>query len=155
VKGEKSFRFMGYTDNPKIAQKREDLKLISQSDINQLGTKIKKFFGTTPAYIWSKGKKQVVYHDWARGYNLNIYASTHSEGERLLRAIAAIRDQIPDEAFIKYGEAKNPVLAYPPVENFQLLGENHQTSERLPNADVTYQYAKIYLPTIKQDKFIA
>jgi hypothetical protein len=155
VKGLKTFRFMGYTDNPKAIETRQDLKLIDQSDINQIGTKIKSIFGTTPPYIWSKGKKQYIYHDWQRGYNLDVYSSTYTEGERLVKAILAIRDLEINETFVKYKEPKNPTKAYPPSEEIQVLGEKFNTSERLPNIDVTFQYGKIYLPTIKKSKVLA
>lgn len=155
VKGLKTFRLIGYTDDPAVAETREDLKLIDQGDINQIGTKIKSIFGTTPPYIWSKGKKQVVYHDWRRGFNLDVYCSNHTEGERLVIAILNIRDLQIDETFLKYNEAKNPTKAYPPSRQIQILGQTHNTSERLPNTDVTFQYAKIYLPTLKKSKVIA
>ena len=155
VEGEKTFRYMGYTDNPQTAQKREDLQLITQNAIDLIGNKIKTVFGNAPRYTWSKGKKQVVYHDWSRGYNLNIYASTHSEGDRLLEAILALRDLEVDERFVKYGEAKNPAKAYPPPEDIQVLGRSYKTSERLPPVDVVFEYATIYLPTLKETKYIA
>ena len=155
VKGDKSFRYMGYTDNPDMAQKREDLELITQADIKRIGDRIKTIFGTNPRYNWSKGKKQVVYHDWFRGYNLNVYASSHAEGERMVASILALRDLTIDETFIKYGEAKNPIKAYPPPTEIQVMGKPHKTTERLPNVDVTFEYAKIYLPTIKETQYIA
>ena len=152
VVGQKSFRFMGYTDNPEMAEKRADLELITQADINRIGAKIRSVFRTTPPYIWKKGKKQVAYHDWSRGYNLNVYSSSHAEAERLIAAILSVRDLQIDETFIKYGEAKNPTKAYPPSREIQVLGEKHKTPERLPNVDVEFQYAQIYLPTVKQKK---
>ncbi|MEG4109000.1 hypothetical protein [Microcoleus sp. S13_C5] len=155
VVGQKSFRFMGYTDNPAMAEKRQDLELITQSDINRIGAKIRSIFRNIPPYVWSKGKKQVAYHDWARGYNLNVYASTHAEAERLIVAILAIRDLQMDETFVKYGEAKNPIKAYPPAQEIQVLGKKHKTPERLPDVNVEFQYAQIYLPTVKQKKNIA
>ncbi|MEG4010401.1 hypothetical protein QUA41_30740 [Microcoleus sp. Pol11C1] len=155
ITGEKTFRFMGYTDNPKMAQQRTDLELIRQSDIDRIGAKIKTIFGTTPPYKWSKGKKQVTYHDWLRGYNLNVFASTHTEGERMVQNVLALRDLQIDEAFIKYGEAKNPVKAYPPAENVQVLGKTFKTPERLPVVDVTFEYATIYLCTLKKTQYIA
>jgi hypothetical protein len=155
VTGQKSFRFMGYTDNPAMAEKRQDLQLITQTDINRIGAKIRSIFRSTPPYTWSKGKKQVVYHDWSRGYNLNVYCSNHAEGERLIMSILAIRDLQIDETFVKYGEPKNPIKAYPPVQEIQVLGEKHKTPERLPSASVVFQYADIHLPTIKKTKIIA
>ena len=155
VKGRKSFRFMGYTDNPEMAQKRQDLELITQLDINRIGAKIVSIFRTTPPYTWSMGKKQIVYHDWGRGYNLRIPASTYAEGDRLIVAILAVRDLEVDERFVKYGEAKNPAQAYPEPTDFQVLGEIHKTAERLPSVDIVFQYAKIYLPTIKESRIIA
>lgn len=155
VTGQTSFRFMKHTDSPAMAAKQEDLKLITQADINSLGAKIKSIFRLTPPYIWPKGKKQVVYHDWARGYNLNIYCLNHAEGDRLVTAVLAIRDLQVDEAFVKYGEAKNPAKAYPPASEIQVMGEKHKTPERLPTVDVVFQYAKIYLPTIKEARIIA
>ncbi|MCC3473306.1 MAG: hypothetical protein JGK38_23915 [Microcoleus sp. PH2017_15_JOR_U_A] len=155
IKGRKSFRFMGYTDNPEMAQKREGLELIRQSDIDRMGARIKTIFGTTPPYKWAKGKKQVVYHDWLRGYNLNIWASTHNEGERMLTNILALRDLQADEAFIKYGEAKNPTKAYPPAKDVQVLGKILKTPERLPLVDVSFEYASIYLCTLKKTQYIA
>jgi hypothetical protein len=154
VEGDKSFRFMGYTDNPLMAEKREDLKLITQNDIDRIGVKIRSIFRAKPAYTWSKGKRQVIYHDWERGYNLNSYASTYAEGERLIIAILSIRDLQIDETFLKYKEAKNPEKAYPPAQEIQVLGEKHKTPERLPTVDVVFQYAKIYLPTIKKSQII-
>lgn len=155
VTGKKSFRFMGKTDNPAMAEKREDLQLISQTDINQIGSKIRTIFKTQPPYTWSKGKKQVVYHDWARGYNLRIPASSYAEGDRLIAAILAVRDLEVDETFVKYGEAKNPIKAYPKSGEIQVFGEKYKTPERLPSVDVEFQYAQIYLPTVKKTRIIA
>jgi hypothetical protein len=103
IKGEKSFRYIGYTDNPLKAQQMENLELITQVDINRIGSKIRPLFNK---YSWSKGKKQVIYHDWERGYNLNVYSSSYAEGERLVATILAIRDFEVNEAFVKYGEPK-------------------------------------------------
>jgi hypothetical protein len=155
VTGEKQFRFMGYTDNPSMAEKRNDLELITQTDINQIGAKIQSIFRTTPPYNWGKGKEQVIYHDWSSGFNLNIYCSSHSEGERLVTAILATRNLQIDERFLKHGKAKNPIKAYPPVEEIQVLGEKHKIPERLPTEEVVFQYADIYLPTIKKTQIIS
>ena len=153
--GRKSFRFMGYTDNPSVATQEQNLELITQGNISQIGNKISSIFDTDPPYIWSKGKKQVVYHDWMRGFNLNVYASTHNEGERLIAAILSLRNLQINEAFVKYSEPKNPLQAYPPARDFEVLGEIWSKPERLPKVDVAFRYAKIYLPTIKQRKIIA
>lgn len=150
VEGEKSFRFTGYTDNPIMAQKRQDLELITQADISHLGAKIRSIFKTSPPYVWAKGKDQVVYHDWIRGYNLNVYALNHAEGERLIKSILSIRDLEIDETYLKYGEAKNPVKAYPPPTEMQVMGQTHKTSERLPKTDVDFKRAELYLPTLKK-----
>ena len=155
VVGKKSFRFMGKTDDPKMAESREDLQLITENDINQIGAKIRSIFHTTPPYTWSKGKKQVVYHDWGRGYNLRIPCSSYAEGDRLIAAILAIRNLQVDETFVKYSEAKNPVKAYPLSGEIQVLGEKHKTPERLPNVDVVFQYAQIHLATIKKKRVIS
>jgi hypothetical protein len=155
VTGQKSFRLVGYTDNPAVAQKREDLKLIAQTDINRIAAKIRSIFRTAPPYTWAKGKKQVVYHDWGRGFNFNVYCSSHAEGERLVSSLLSIRDWEIDETFIKYGEAKNPLKAYPPSQEIEVLGEKHKTPERLPTANVVFQYAEIHLPTIKKTKILA
>lgn len=155
VGGEKSFRFMGYTDDPFVAQQRTDLELITEADINRIGTKIRAVFQGKPPYLWSKGKKQVIYHDWQRGYNLNVYASSHTEGERLVIAILSIFNHLIDERFLKYSEAKNPTKAYPSSAKIQVLNGEYETSERLPSIDVNFKYGKIYLPTIKQTRVIA
>ena len=155
VMGQKSFRLMGYTDSLIVIEKRPELQLITQSDINRIGSKIRSIFKTTPSYTWSKGKKQVIYHDWARGYNLNVYASSYAEGERLVTALLAVRDLQIDESYLKYGEAKNPAKAYPPAQEIQVLGEKYKTFERLPNVDVAFHSAQIYLPTAKSKKNIA
>ena len=155
VMGQKSFRLMGYTDSLIVIEKRPELQLITQADINRIGSKIRSIFKTTPSYTWSKGKKQVIYHDWARGYNLNVYASSYAEGERLVTALLAVRDLQIDESYLKYGEAKNPTKAYPPAQEIQVLGKKYKTFERLPNVDVAFHSAQIYLPTAKSKKNIA
>lgn len=155
VKGEKSFRFIGYTDNPVMAQKRRDLELITRADISRLGAKIRLIFKTTPPYTWLKGKDQVIYHDWQQGYNLNIYALSHAEGERLIHAILAIQNHEIDEAFIKYSEAKNKIKAYPPVTEIQVMGQTQKIPERLPKTHVSFDHAKLYLPTLRQTLVIA
>jgi len=155
ITGRKSFRLTGYTDNPAILQKRQDLQLITQTDINRIGAKIRSIFRGSPPYTWLKGKKQVIYHDWSRGYNLNVYCSNHAEGERLVAAILSIRDLQIDETFLKYGEAKNPIKAYPPAQEIEILGEKHKTPERLPTASVVFQYTEIHLPTVRKTKIIA
>ena len=155
VEGEKSFRFMGYTDDPFVAQQRTDLELITEADINRIGTKIRAVFQGRPPYLWSKGKKQVIYHDWQRGYNLNVYASSHTEGERLVIAILSIFNHLIDERFLKYSEAKNPAKAYPSTTKIQVLNGEYKTPERLPNIDVNFKHGRIYLPTIKQTRVIA
>jgi hypothetical protein len=154
VRGAKSFRFTGYTDNPVVAQRRQDLELITQADIKRLGEKIRILFKTTP-YIWSKGKDQVIYHDWERGYNLNVYALNHNEGERLVKQILLIRDFQIDETFLKYSEAKNTAKAYPATTKIQVLGQTKEIPERLPKSNVRFQVGKIYLPTLKQTLVIA
>lgn len=154
VTGEKSFRFMGYTDNPNMAIKREDLKLISQADISRIGARIRSTFKTTPPYTWAKGKDQVIYHDWMRGYNLNVYALNHAEGERLIRSILALRDLEIDETFLKYSEAKNTIKAYPPASEIQVMGQTQKIPERLPKSNVIFSSAKIHLPTLKQTLII-
>ena len=155
VQGKKSFRLAGYTENTLKKKKRKDLELITQADINRIGSKIRAIFKTTPPYVWSKGKKQVIYHDWGRGYNLNVYASNHTEGEKLISAILAIQEHQIDETFVKYGEAKNPVKAYPPPQEFQVIGEMHKTPERLPIVDVSFSSGRIHFPTLKETKVIA
>lgn len=155
VKGEKSFRFIGYTDNPIIAQKRRDLELITQTDISRIGTKIRSVFKTKPPYVWAKGKDQVIYHDWQQGYNLNVYALNHTEGERLILAILSIQNHTIDETFLKYSEAKNVTKAYPPTTEIQVMGQTQEIPERLPKSKVSFDRATLYLPTLKQTLVIA
>lgn len=155
VKGEKSFRFIGYTDNPAIAQKRLELELITQADISRIGAKIRSVFKTKPPYVWAKGKEQVIYHDWHQGYNLNVYALNHAEGERLVLAILSVQNHTIDETFLKYGEAKNVTKAYPPTTEIQVMGQIREIPERLPKSEVSFDRATIYLPTLKQTLAIA
>ncbi len=155
VTGEKSFRFIGYTDNPMSAQKRRDLELITQTDISRIGAKIRSVFKTQPSYVWAKGKDQVIYHDWLQGYNLNVYALNHAEGERLILAILSIQNHTIDETFIKYSEAKNVAKAYPPTTEIQVMGQTQEIPERLPKSEVSFDRATLYLPTLKQTLVIA
>jgi len=155
ITGEKSFRFMGYTDNPLIAAKRQDLELITQADISRVGAKIRSVFKTNPPYVWSKGKNQVIYHDWQQGYNLNVYALNHLEGERLIAAIVSVQNHTIDETFLKYSEAKNVAKAYPPTSEIQVMGQTQEIPERLPKSNVNFDYATLYLPTLKQTLVIA
>ena len=154
VKGEISFDLMHLTDNPLMATKEKD-SLITAANIKNLGKKISEIFRTTPPYKWSKGKKQVTYHDWARGYHFIIYCSSFEEGNKLVNAVLSIQGHKIDEAFLKYGEAKNPAKAYPPPSKIAVLGKEHRTARLRPSADVVYQYAKIYLPTIRESQVIA
>ncbi|WP_019487452.1 hypothetical protein [Kamptonema formosum] len=154
VKGEISFDLMDLTDNPLMTGKGK-FKLITEKDINNLGKKITSIFRTKPPYTWSKGKKQIAYHDWGRGYNFLIYCSSHEEGERLASAVLDIQGHKLDEAFLKQGAAKNPGAAYPAPKEITVLGQKRRTPRLRPSADVVYQYAKIYLPTIKESKVIA
>ncbi|MDF0551691.1 hypothetical protein [Kamptonema sp. UHCC 0994] len=121
VQGKISFDLMELTDNPSMTGKGK-FKLITEKDISNLGKKISSIFRTKPPYTWSKGKKQVAYHDWGQGYNFLIYCSTHEEGERLANAVLSIQGHKLDEAFLKQGEAKSPEKAYPPPKEITVMG---------------------------------
>lgn len=131
VTGEISFRLMD--KNPET---------ITETDLQQLATKIKTLFALPQGFIWKKGKEYFTYSDWKKGYQLQILARSESEAKQVIEQVLDIQGHSPE--WEKLNESKNnvPHIAYPIIpEKKRILSKQRTTRRKRPIADVRFQYA--------------
>lgn len=147
LKGEISFDLMDLVDSS--ALKNSANQLIKESDIKKLSAKIRAIF--TPSFKWERGKKMVVYHDWARGYDFKIMCKSETEGVRIATEILKIQGHELRSEFLKLnqliGTAK-PTIPIPKEED--VLGKKRKHKRYRPEGTVYYSYATLHLPSYGQ-----
>ncbi len=143
LKAEISFDLMDFVDTANKVSATQ--KLIKDEDVKSLSKKIKSIF--THDLNWLKGKKIVVYHDWARGYNLQIYCDQEAEGIQIVKAICQIQNHTIKNEFLKLSQPlitdnKNPI----PKEEV-VLGKKVKQKRYRPIGTVYFSHATLTLPT--------
>ncbi|UNU21433.1 hypothetical protein D0A34_23610 [Microcoleus vaginatus PCC 9802] len=152
VKGEKTIRCTGYSDDLEIVQ-RGLAELISNSSIRRWATKIRDEFASPELYRWQKGRECLSYSGQiARLQGLEGYAFVRSsrQGKELFEKLLKIFDFTPDPAGFHYSANEAPEIAFPQdPPNFQLLGKEWESETKRPNSTVMFDNALLYLPKLQ------
>ncbi|MBD2360050.1 hypothetical protein H6G36_02350 [Anabaena minutissima FACHB-250] len=131
VRGEISFRIMNETGATWTRAKSEEL-----------ARDIKREFGS-PIFVWEKGKYVYYYKDVENGYQLRMYVKTKAEGERLTRAVLAIRGHAFND---DYSDFVENTRTYPNNPGTQIIyGQSTPKPIKRPTADVRFRYAQLML----------
>lgn len=152
VRGEKTIRCSGYSDDLEIVQ-RGLAELISNADIRRWAAKIRDEFALPELYRWQKGQECLSYSGQiARLQGLEGYALVRSarQGKELFEKLLRIVGYTPDPAGFKYSANEAPELAFPvDPSNFQLLGKEWEAETHRPNSTVVFDNAVLYLPKLR------
>ncbi|NQE37534.1 hypothetical protein [Microcoleus asticus] len=152
VRGEKTIRCAGYSDDLEIVQ-RGLAELISNSDVRRWATKIRDEFASPELYRWQKGRECLSYSGQiARLQGLEGYAlvRTPRQGKELFEKLLRIFDFTPDPTGFKHSANDVPELAFPQdPPNFQLLGKEWEAETHRPNSTVVFDSAILYLPKLR------
>lgn len=148
LKGEISFDLMNFVDFSKLTKSGKS-QLIKKSDVEKLSTQISAIF--TPAFKWERGKKMVVYHDWQRGYSLQILCKTEAEGIRIVKEVLRIQGHEVLAEFLKLNQpigTSRPTI--PIVKEEVVLGKKRKHKRYRPESTVWYSHATVHLPSFGQ-----
>lgn len=148
LKGEISFDLMNLVDSSTLV-KRGLSQLIKEVDIKNLSAKIRSIFNQD--FKWERGKKMVVYHDWERGYSLQILCKVESEGIRIVNEVLRIQGHELKTEFLKLNQPiGTPKPTIPPVKDEEVLGKRRKHKRYRPESTVYYAYATLHLPSYGQ-----
>ncbi|MEG4497577.1 hypothetical protein QUB05_05600 [Microcoleus sp. F10-C6] len=148
LKGEISFDLMNFVDSSNLAKQGKS-QLIKESDIKKLSAQIKTIF--TEAFKWERGEKMVVYHDWERGYSLQILCPTEAEGVRIVKEVLKIQGHELRSQFLKLNlPIGTPKPTIPIPKDEEVLGKKRKHKRYRPKSTVYYSYATLHLPSYGQ-----
>lgn len=139
LKGEISFDLMNFVDSPQLPG-----ELIKQADITFLSGKIKELFTN---YQWQRGKKIVTYHDWGRGYQLQLQVNTQTEGIKIIQQILKIQNHPFEKKYVKISEPVFPEAKQMPEGEYIIAGRKTKHKRFMPEGEVIYSYGRITLPS--------
>jgi hypothetical protein len=131
VRGLISFRIMNETGGTWNRSKSE-----------ALAKDIKREFGN-PVFVWEKGKYIYYYKDTENGYRFQLYVKSKSEGERVTKAVLAIRGHSFNDDLSDYVENNRNYPNNP--GNHTIYGQSVPKPIRRPTADVRFRYAQLML----------
>lgn len=132
VTAEISFRLMN-----------ESTQTISKSNLQTLATKIKTEFASGQGYTFNKGKFIATYQDRAKGYFLQIYVVSESEGLEVTRKVLSIQNHTLDESFFRVTEPKKTSVNT--TANQTIAGKTYKKLRWRPTATVRFQWASILI----------
>lgn len=115
---------------------------ISKAKLTTLANKIKTEFGGNIAYKWHKGKTLCLYKEPEKGYRLQIYAYSTSEGKEVIGKILDLQNHTPNWEHLIVNESDQPASAYPTLPpTKQILGEMTRMPRRRPVGYVRFERA--------------
>ncbi|MEG4225540.1 hypothetical protein QUA35_06665 [Microcoleus sp. N9_B2] len=148
LKGEISFDLMNLVDSSHLASKGSS-QLIKESDIKALSAKIKTVFNE--GFKWERGKEMIVYHDWQRGYSLQIHCKSEAEGTRIVKEVLKIQGHEIRTEYLKLNKLiGTPKPTIPTVKEEEILGKKRKHKRYRPEGTVFYAYATLHLPSYGQ-----
>ena len=126
-----SFRLMNETETT-----------ITKAELTTLANKIKTEFGGVNAYRWHKGRTLCVYTEPEKGYRLQVYAYSATEGKEVIGKILSIRNHTPDWAKLRVNESDQPSSAYPILPPKKtILGNPERVPRKRPVGYVRFERA--------------
>ena len=128
VTAEISFRLMDKTE-----------QTLTQANITTLATAIKNNFATGQGYTFNKGKIIASYIDRQNGYHLQLYVTTLTEGEQVVKKILGIQNHIYQSDNFRHTEPKKNTINNP--GKTVVAGKTYRKPRWRPTATVRFQWA--------------
>lgn len=117
----------------------ETTESITTAKLTTLANRIKSEFNVSNGYKWRKGKVLCSYNDPQKGYKLQIYAVSASEGKQVIGKVLGCQNDSPDWEKLTVNENDNPAGAYPILPpNKSILGKVKRMPRRRPVGNVRF-----------------
>jgi hypothetical protein len=117
----------------------ETTESISKAKLTTLANKIKSEFGAANGYKWRKGKILCSYNDPEKGYKLQIYAFSATEGKSIINKVLDCQNHSPDWERLTINENDQPSAAYPTLPpNKTIAGQIVRLPRRRPVGNVRF-----------------
>lgn len=116
---------------------------ITKAKLTTIANRVKSEFATGGrGYKWRKGKVLCRYQDPERGYSLQIYAFTITEGKEVVNKVLDLQSHSPDWEKFLVTESDSPSTAYPTLPpNRNILGKATRIPRKRPVGNVIFQRA--------------
>jgi hypothetical protein len=154
LESEISFRLMDQIEYEGLLPNKT---VISLNDIKRYAKAIERIFmsGNKP-YVIKRGRGSYTYNDWPLGYKLWLLGNSAAEAERIFKDVLKIQGHSFNEIYMGIGAARNPAKKYPVVEPpKKVLNENKKMPNRRQTGEVTFRWARLVLPMIKDSLVLA
>lgn len=115
---------------------------LSKSELTTLANKIKTEFTTNNGYKFKKGKTLLSYNEPEKGYKIQLYAFSATEGKEVIGKVLDIQNHTPDWSKLTINENDMPSNAYPTIPPTKtILGKQRKQPRKRPVGFVRFQYA--------------
>ena len=129
---------------------RKNEILYTREQFVPLAEKVRKQLATPPV-IWQKGKKLYSYSDWERGLQFQVLSTDVASAQIVINACLDVRGYTFDSEYFNLVENKSEASRYPDSsDSINLLGKKTYFPKERPIVAVTFQWAKLYFPTIDE-----
>jgi hypothetical protein len=122
----------------------ETTETLTKNELTTLATKIKTNFvlSNNSGYRWHKGKTLLSYNDPEKGYKLQLFCFSKSDGKELIETVLDCQNHTPDWSKLTVNENESPASAYPTIPaNQSILGKSVKQPRKRPSGYVRFQYA--------------
>lgn len=131
ITAELSFRLRSSDDN------------ITPAEAQVLANKIRNEFATGTGYRWRKGRILLSYSDVEKGYLLNVYAASESEGREVIRKIMSIQGDTLEEENLKINQLASTPPTVPPMR--LIYGKSRRLPRKRPVGWVRFVWAEMHV----------
>lgn len=122
---------------------RETHETITESEYKRLASRIEVEFAANRGYRWDKGRILCLYTDSQRGYELQIYARSSEEGERVAKKVLDIQGHTFEDDLYRFTEPKKRSIENPGKTT--ILKKPRSKPRWRPTATVRFLYADLII----------
>lgn len=131
ITAEIKFRLMNETESS-----------LTTTELTSIANRIKQEFGLNFGYKWRKGKTLCSYNDWEKGYKLQIYAFSSTEGKEVIEKVLQIQNHSPEWEKLNVSENDSPSVAFPTMPPPRtVVGQQVRLPRRRPVGNVQFSHA--------------
>ena len=110
-------------------------------------TRIKEMFMAGSGFTWEKGKELVLYDDFDNGFSFQVYASSRSEGSRVIERVVELAGGTVQTSLFR---TKNLDNSEPEIPEFiEVYGQEVREQRRYPITRVHFVRATLHIPKYK------
>lgn len=116
---------------------------ITPAEAQLLANKIRNEFATGAGYRWRKGRMLLSYTDIEKGYLLNVYAASESEGREVIRKIMSIQGDTLNDDNLKFNQLASTPPTVPPTR--LIYGKSRRLPRKRPVGWVRFTWAEMHV----------